>query len=425
MATLPAGLSADQRRTVAFITGLDADGRLTAENGWSSDNTDPPTYGSGATARKWAGGPAGSPGGTITYHFDASSGWSSAERQAFRWAMALWSNIADVAFQEVASPDAARLRLGAASSGAYAQTSAGTRAIGGTILPAVRGASISIATHERGWTHLDSFDRYGGYGVLTVVHEIGHVLGLAHSGPYNGDVEPATQQLNATDTRLWSVMSYIAPTDTDARYAGASPVTGTDWGLSADGYFRVPTTPQMLDILAVQRLYGPAAGGALSGGQTYGFHCTIAGASRPFYDFTVNKAPVVTLWNGGVGNTLDLSGYGVDVACTVDLNPGAFSSVAGMTNNLAIAYGTRIDTVIGGAGNDVFTPNTGDDVIDGGGGSNTLVLRGVRPDYLFARMADGALRVTPTVSGFGGTVTARNIQTLRFGDSTTLATAAS
>lgn len=426
MATLPAGLSADQVQTLSFITGLDAAGRLTAANGWSLGHADPAEYDGGATARKWAAGPAGSPGGTIPYRFDAASAWVPAERQAFRWAMALWSDVANVAFQEVAYGDAARLvfhrHTGPEQGGAYAAISAGAGTLGGTVLPAIHEALISIDTRQAGWTRLDSFTRYGAYGVMTVVHEIGHVLGLAHSGPYDGTVNPATQQLNATDTLLWSVMSYIAPTDAGARYFAASPVAGTNWGRSADGYRRVPTTPQMLDILAVQQLYGPAAGGALSGGQTYGFNCTIAGDSRPFYDFTVNPAPVVTLWNGGGGNTLDLSGYGM--ACTVDLNPGAFSSVAGMTNNLAIAYGTRIDTVIGGAGNDVFIPNTGDDAIDGGGGSNTLVLRGVRPDYVFARMADGALRVTPTVSGFGGSVTARNIQTLRFGDSTTLATAA-
>ena len=49
MATLPAGLSADHLQTLSFITGLDAAGRLTAENGWSLGDGHPAAYDSGAT----------------------------------------------------------------------------------------------------------------------------------------------------------------------------------------------------------------------------------------------------------------------------------------------------------------------------------------------------------------------------------------
>jgi serralysin len=65
----------------------------------------------------------------------------------------------------------------------------------------------------------------------------------------------------------------------------------------------------ILDILAAQRLYGPATSGPLaSGGQVFGFHSNITGLIAPYFDFTVNTHPVITIWDGGLNNTLDLSG---------------------------------------------------------------------------------------------------------------------
>ena len=52
----------------------------------------------------------------------------------------------------------------------------------------------------------------------TVIHEFGHMLGLGHGGPYDGKVDPMTQQFGPYDMRLWTLMSYIGP-DEAARYA--------------------------------------------------------------------------------------------------------------------------------------------------------------------------------------------------------------
>ena len=113
----------------------------------------------------------------------------------------------------------------------------------------------------------------------------------------------------------------------------------------------------------MQRLYGAPTSTPLSGGQVFGFHCNVVGDIAPFFDFTVNTRPVVTLWDAGGGNTLDLSGYAS--GSKLDLNAGGFSSCAGLTNNIAIAYGTKIDAALLGSGADFIqaiameTPSSG------------------------------------------------------------------
>src|SRR6201999_526893 len=96
---------------------------------------------------------------------------------------------------------------------------------------------------------------------------------------------------------------------TTAAYYNQYPVTGTNWGTNQAGYYNEPTTWMPLDILAAQQLYGLPTTTPLSGGQTFGFNCNIAGPIEMFFDFTKNNTPVVTLWDMGTGNTLDLSGF--------------------------------------------------------------------------------------------------------------------
>jgi len=45
------------------------------------------------------------------------------------------------------------------------------------------------------------------------------------------------------------------------------------------------------------------------GGQIFGFHTNITGSIQPYFDFTQNTHPVITLWDGGLNNTLDLSSW--------------------------------------------------------------------------------------------------------------------
>ena len=61
--------------------------------------------------------------------------------------------------------------------------------------------------------------------------------------------------------------------------------------------------------------------------------------------------------------------------------PGTWTSAAGLTDNIFIEYGTRIDKAVGGTGNDTFTVNSDSDTIDGGAGDNTVIMPNAEASY--------------------------------------------
>ena len=117
---------------------------------------------------------------------------------------------------------------------------------------------------------------------------------------------------------------------------------------------------------ATLRLFGPAA---------------TADDRWVFTDEAARFATGETLVDTGGLDTLDLSATSRGVR--VDLEPGALSTIAGQ--RLRIAPETLIETVIGGAGNDVLSGNGASNTIWGGAGK----------DRLFGRGGDDLLRPGP------------------------------
>jgi Ca2+-binding RTX toxin-like protein len=385
---------------VTFLSKVTSDGHVASESYGTWDGTIPATYKSDLSdAAKWGDpnlSPTGSAGGNVTYWFDTNSQWSTdVEQPAFESALALWSALANITFSEATDAANANVTFVRGTDGAYQQFGDGTQAstVGATVMstPAA-GSLISIDTRQPTFGPITtSFTKNGGDPYNTMVHEIGHMLGLGHSGPYNSNVNAFTQQYSVYDNYLWSIMSYIEPTDAKAKYFGDYPVTGTSWGTDSDsGRDFVPTTPMIADILAIQRLYGaPQPGGALTdGGQTFGFNCNVAGPAGKYFDFDINTHPVVTIWDGGTGNKLDLSEFSADAV--INLAPGTFTSCNGMVNNIGIALGTIIESVVGGSGNDRINGDAGGGILDGGAGDDAItsssslnqVLGGIGDDRL-------------------------------------------
>lgn len=209
----------------------------------------------------------------------------------------------------------------------------------------------------------------GNAAFTTLIHEIGHAMGLKHPGEYNAG-DGANYDDDAAffqDSKQFTIMSYFSANNTSPGGAGA---------------FSKADTFLLHDVYALQRKYG-ADMTTRTGDTTYGFNSN----AGDVFDLDVNSTPRYTIWDAGGYDTWDFSEAANPV--DLDLRSGSFSSIGGGINNLSIAYDhfasnpavTWIESAIGGAGDDTIDGNDAANTLGGRGGAD-LLYGGVGEDHL-------------------------------------------
>lgn len=248
-------------------------------------------------------------------------------------------------------------------------------------------------------------------GWMTLVHEIGHALGLKHPGNYNagggGASPPYLPKL--LDSNQWTLMSYSRAPSASALDGGASSSMN-------------PQTAMIYDIAALQFMYGKASDSAddvLSDYQKT--------------TFTQDWRGMQTLWSGS-SMTLDASARSNRMI--LDTRGGSFSSIDRF-NDVGLALGAKYGSVLAGSGNDLIYAANYSLSVNGGDGDDMVILDGKASDWKFndGSGADdlptgdlndtitlaGNGTLTRTVNGEAVAIAVTNVEKVKFYDAARLA----
>ncbi len=188
----------------------------------------------------------------------------------------------------------------------------------------------------------------GSYENMTILHELGHALGLKH--PFEVSDSISTVLSTALDSRSYTVMSYAAvPGDSNTSFSYE------------------PTTPMLLDVAAIQSLYGA----------NMGYH-----VGDDSYNFDDNTPRHETLWDAGGNDTIRYTG---SFNASIDLGAGHGSRIGtpvysvnavgvhvAQVSNVWLSDGVSIENAQSGSGNDSLLGNDLDNALDGGAGNDNF-----------------------------------------------------
>jgi serralysin len=306
--------------------------------------------------------------GSFASGYSEASGWSAftaAQQEAARLAINLWDDLIATTFVESANGNTADIKFSNTTNSGFAHAyTPGQTGSEGSLTARIQGSLWVNPEFDHTWQSNDLLTpKIGDVGFETYLHELGHALGLGHSGNYNGGNpqygNTSSGWLFVEDTNKYTVMSYFHASNNGADWGTDTTWNGYNWNNYAQ-------TPMVYDILAIQSLYG-ADYTTRAGDTRYGFNSNVGG---PIHDFSVNTAPILTIWDGNGHDTIDLSGW--TSSSILSLVAGSYSSVNGMTQNLAIAYDVDIEDAVTGDGHDEVTGNDLDNFIAGNGGNDVL-----------------------------------------------------
>ena len=345
----------------AFATG---DYKLVAKNiggggggGGGGNSSDP------LDALNW--GDSTTPSNDITVYFAqagevydgvTSEGWTNRRINDVMAALDHFTDYIDVSFTRVMSPTGATFKLL-------------TDTLGGSVLgyfyPPDQGSLAGIGVFGSdgfGWSNPGL--QQGGFGWITLIHEFGHGLGLAHPHDTGGGSTVLDGVGNSGDRGDFDLNQGV--------YTTMSYLDGwqlAPWGQVSGASFGYQGTVMALDIALLQLKYGA--------------NTTHNVGNDNYFLPTANSAGTFwsSIWDTGGGQDT-INGKNATTDVVIDLRPatlmdeegggGFLSYMYGIWGGFTIANGVEIERAIGSSHNDTLIGNDLDNILLGLGGSDTI-----------------------------------------------------
>lgn len=331
-----------------------------------------------------------------TFDGKTSQGWNAYEQQQAMLAFEQFSNVADISFTVVTDQSQADLTLVTAKLGGGG--------LGYFNPPGTRNEGVGVFNPKGfGWDETSPGTgglEQGAYGYITLIHEFGHALGLAHPHDDGGSStvwEGVTAPFDSfgtfdLDQGIYTMMSY-----------------NDGWQLHPDGentepLFGYEGTLMAFDVAMIQAKYG-ANTDFHNANDTY----TLPSANALGSYFSC-------LWDTGGKDKLvcdSTDGAIIDLrAATLGYDAGSggyISYVNSIYGGFTIANGVVIENAGGGSGADDIIGNdarnrlsggNGDDTITGGGGRDLLTGGNGADHFVYLLASDSTGSARDTIKGF-------------------------
>jgi Ca2+-binding RTX toxin-like protein len=306
-----------------------------------------------------------------------TGGWDSFELRQALLAFSQFEAVADVSFTVVTDPTQADFFMVEStdpdSALGYWAVAGGSPTLDGVTYDGLDGWGVFFNGEDADWTPEGLAQ--GGFGYVTLIHEIGHGMGLAHPHDTGG-----------TSVVLSGVTQVGPNTHTLGHYALNQGINTTmtyndGWqsaphGVTPSNTYGFQGSLMAFDIAVLQA--------------TYGANMTHATGDDD-YVLPTDNAPgtfYAAIWDAGGADRIVHTGA---AAAVIDLRAaslvaeenggGHVSYVEGIHGGFTIAAGAVIEHATGGSGADRITGNgeaneilgmAGDDVIEAGGGHDTI-----------------------------------------------------
>ena len=275
----------------------------------------------------------------FTYSFMSSDAndpnfqaYTEQQKQSVRAAFAKYSALTGLTFTETSeSNDVFHIKFGSSELGENVDgnvlgvENTGSFIVGSNGVRSVNGASVIHTQKNYDSSFITLAD---GECFTTLLHEIGHALGMAEiSGSYASALLPSVENNNYN-----TIMSYD-------RAAGL--------GVNELQFFDVATMHYLHGVNHTQR----------TGNDTYGFS---------------NRY----VWDGAGADTFNAANQTQAVA--IDLRPGSWNFVGSQSTSILaagqsfIGFDTYIENAVGGSGNDTLTGNALGNNLNGGSGNDSI-----------------------------------------------------